>query len=239
MEKHEIFEQAIGTKFKEHNKEDLLSIGIAIGTNQKTYKDLYIAYSRGEAKYENNPRRGAKIEVEFNLSEDEILIKRLETVLKFNREQFLIYINLMMLCFGEIYPLGSVLELDEELLTKEFLRASGVKDEEEGSVRVMITDRFVPVSEDNDQFIIEYIARPFPYGEGTSMFLNRVSIKGMIHSGLADDVEETFVQELRQELVVSGKRSVAFLTDEELAGVIEERDKREDNEDNLLDGEVS
>ena len=209
MEKQEMFEQAIQTRFKDHNKEDLLTMGIAIGTNQKTLKNLYIAYSKSEAKYENNPKRGVKIEVEFNFSEDEVLIKRSERSLKFSREEFLVYLNLVMLCFGEIYPVGSVLELDKNLLTKDFIESSGVR-EGESTVRVMVTDRFVPISEDNDEYFIDYLVR-LPYGDQSTIFLNRVLIKGMVHDGLVNESEEELVQEeLRKELVASGKRSVIF-----------------------------
>jgi len=240
MEKQEIFNQAIEKEeFEGYNKEALLSIGITIGNNHVTFRDLYTAYSTNKDRYENNPRRGAKIEVEFNRSNDEVLVKQLKTELKFSIEQFLRYLNLLTLCFGEIYPLGSVVELDEKLFTEEYRKISGIK-EGERSVLAVITDRFmpVPVSGSSDQHVIEYMATAYPYGDGATMFLNRVVIKGMIHSGLADEKEEAYVQELRENLVMSGRKSIAFLTDEERAGLAKQR-KAANERKKLIDGEVS
>jgi len=237
MEKQEIFNQAIERgKFEGNNKEDLLSIGITIGNNHITFKDLYTAYFANKARYENKPRRGAKVEVEFNRSEDEVLIKRLETKLKFSTAQFLEYLNLLTLCFGEIYPLGSIVELDEQLFTKEFKKASGIK-EGERSILAVIIGRFVPVNESSDQHLIEYVAIPYPSGEGATMFLNRVLIKGVIYSGFSDEKEEAYTQELREGLVLSSRKSIAFLTDTELDGLAQQTAKNADTI--LIDGEVS
>ena len=211
MEKHEIFNKATG-RFKDRSNEDLLSIGISIGSNHATFRNLYTAYITNKAKYENTPRIGAKLKVEFNRSEDEVLIKRATTELKFNTREFMDYLNLVSICFGEIYPLGSVVELDNKLLTKEYKNSSRFKEEERSWA--IIVSRFVSPNE-NDQHFIEYIATPYPHGEGT-MFLNRLTIRGVVHSGLTDETAEAYVQQLRENLVVSNKKSMAFLTDEEL-----------------------
>ena len=237
MEKHEIFNDAIEKgKFEGCDKEDLMSIGIAIGGNHVAFKDLYTAYFTNEARFEHKPRRGAKIEVEFKRSKDEVLVTRLKIELKFSIVQFLEYLNLLMLCFGEIYPLGSVVELDEMLFTKEFMKASGVK-EGERSILAVITGRFVPVNEENDNYVIEYVATPYPAGDGITMFLNKVLIKGVIHSGYSDESEVEFVQKFREEIVLMEKKSIAFLTDDELGGLVEHT--KADVRGNLVVGEVS
>ena len=231
MEKHEIFNQAI-EQFKDRNKEDLLSIGITIGSNHSTFRKLYTAYITNKAKYENKPRIGAKIKVEFNRSEDEVLIKRAPTELKFNTKEFMDYLNLVSICFGDIYPLGSIVELDDELFAKEYKRSSGVKEGERSWV--VIVSRFISPNEDNIQHFIEYIATPYPHGEGT-MFLNRMTIRGVVHSGLIDEAEEAYVQQLRETLVVSNSKSIAFLTDEELDRLFKQPTNMNEN---MVYGEV-
>ena len=237
MEKHEIFNQAIGReKFEGCNKEDLLSIGITIGSDNVAFKELYTAYFADEARFEYKPRRGAKIEVEFNRLDDEVLIKRLETELKFCVSQFLDYLNLLTLCFSNIYPLGSIVELDEKLFTKEFFNASGVK-EGESSLLAVITARFVPVDENNEQQFVEYVATQYPSGAIGVMYLNQALIKGVVHNGYSDEKEKAYVQELREELVMSNKKSIAFLTKDEVDVLIKYREARRRKK--MTDGEVS
>jgi len=207
-----------------------------MGSNHVVFKDLYTAYFTNEARFEHKPRRGAKIEFEFNRAKEEVLIKRLEIELKFSIEQFLEYLNLLALCFGEIYPLGSVVELDEKLFTKEFMKASGVK-EGERSILAVITGRFVPVDEENDNYVIEYVATPYPSGKGTTVFLNRVLIKGVVHSGFSDEEEDVHVRKLREELVLTDKKSIAFLTDDELGDLAKGTEAKVNVK--LIDGEVS
>ena len=221
MDKIEIFSQAI-ERFKDHDKEDLLSIGITIGSNPITFKKLYTAYFTNKEKFENKPRIGAKIEAKFNRFEDEVLIKRSKIELRFSTKQFLDYLNLLMICLGEIYPLGSVVEIDESLLRDEFKKAASVKTEMRSSVQVLITGRFVPLRDDNGEYLIEYVGRVRPFGEGSNvapMLFNRVMIKSVVHSGLVDEIEEAEVMKLRSELIYGNQISVAFATDEQLEGL--------------------
>jgi len=246
MEKYEIFKKAIEKGKFEGCKEGLLSIGLTIGSNRTAFKELYTAYFTNESKYEHQPRRGPKIEFEFSRSRD-VLIKRSELELKFSTARFLEYMSLQVFCYGDIYPLGSVVELDEMLFTKKFMRSSGVL-KENGRILAVITGRFVPVDEGNKKHVIEYVATPFPSGKAPSgekvtMFLNKVLIKNLVHSGYSDEKESEYVQELREELVLSNKKSVAFLTDAEMEdlasqkGVQTQKEVRVNRE--LIDGEVS
>ena len=148
-----------------------------------------------------------------NRSEDEILIKRAVTKLKFNTKEFMDYLNILSICFSDIYPLGSVVELDEKLFTKEYRNSLEMKEGER--FLAVIVSRFVPPNEVDNQYFSEYIATPYPHGEG-SMLLNRMTIRGIVHSGLVDETEEAYVEKLREELIISNKKSIAFLTDEEL-----------------------
>ena len=221
MDKHELFNKAI-VKFKDHDKEDLLSIGVSIGSNPITFKNLYKAYFTNKEKYENKPRIGAKIEVKFNRSDDEVLIKRGRIELRFSTKQFLEYVNLLMICFSEIYPLGSVVEIDDALLRDDFRKAASVKTEMRSSVQVVITGRFVPLHDDDREYVIEYVGRVRPFGEGSKiapMLLNRAMIKGVVHSGLEDEIEEADVMKLRSELINGNQLSVAFATDKQLEGL--------------------
>jgi len=236
MEKHEVFNQALEKNlFEGRKKEDLLSVGITLGSNHTTFKNLYTAYFTNEDVYENNPRIGAKIKVEFDRANEKIIIKQVETELTFNTQEFLNYLNLLALCFGDTYPLGSVVELDELLFTENFKKASGIK-EGEHSVWVVITERFVATEDAFDQYFVDYVATPYPYG-GTKMFLNRVMIKGVVHKGLSDEAEEEYASQLREALVVSNKKSTAFLTDAELEGLFNQATIHE--YDNMIEDGVN
>ena len=67
------------------------------------------------------------------------------------------------------------------------------------------------------------------------MFLNRMTIRGVVHSGLSDETAEAYVQQLRENLVVSNKKNMAFLTDEELDELFKQPT---DMNKNIVYGEV-
>ena len=235
MEKHDLFKQAIEIeRFKEYNKENLLSLGISIGSNRVTFKDLYTAYFMNEPTYENRPIIGAKIEVSFNRSEDQIIVQRQSKVLEFNTADFLEYLNLMMICFGEVHPLGSVVEIDETLLSEEFKKGAGVNVATGAPLYVVITGRFVSLSDDSGEYVIEYVGRLRPFGEGTKvapLLLSRVMIKNVVHSGLVDEAEEAEVMRLRLELVDKKPLSIAFASDEQLDGLFGHMDWMKEGRD--------
>jgi len=223
MEKHELFNQAIATEtFKDYAKEDLLSLGLAIGSNHVTFRELYKAYFTNKSKYENEPMIGAKIEVLFDRLEDKIKIKRASTSLEFNEVKFLIYLNLLMICFGEIYPLGSVVEIDESLLNEKFQKIVELQAETRKPIYAVITGRFVSVGNDDGEYLIEYVGRLRPFGEGTKvapLLLNKVLIKDVIHSGFVDESEESDNMKMRLEFLDKKVLSTAFATDEQLEGL--------------------
>ncbi|MCL1989544.1 MAG: DUF4176 domain-containing protein [Defluviitaleaceae bacterium] len=215
MEKNELFRQALSQEiFSSYNEEDLFSIGVAIGNNPVVFKELYQAYLKNGARYENKPMLGAKIEVDFMRETDEIMIKRVETTFKLNSETFLSYLNMLNICFGEVYPMGSVVELDGETLTESYAKAMRIKPSEK-PLMATITGRFIPIGESENHFT-EYMASLWPYGasdELAPLFISKMMIKRVIHQGMIDEVEAEYVKKLRERLIAEDQRSMAFLTD--------------------------
>ena len=63
-----------------------------------------------------------------------------------------------------------------------------------------------------------------PHGEGEDvppMFLSKMSIKRVVHSGLNDEVEEKSVFELREKMITENNQSITFLSKERM-DVLEE-----------------
>jgi len=127
MEKHELFKIELEEQqaFAGYDVTVLLSVGIQVGNSVVSLKKLYKVYMNGDPSYVYKPRRGANIEFLFNSESDEITIKQLEKKLKFTEDLFLKYLNLTCLCFHKIYPIGSVVELDEDMLDDDFKTAFG------------------------------------------------------------------------------------------------------------------
>jgi hypothetical protein len=240
MEKQELFKKGMeAINIEVENREVLYSVGMSIGSNAVVFKELYRSYLTKEQRYEYQPFIGAKMEVVFNVSEDEIMIKQLGKALEFTSQTFLQYMNVIKLCFSEIYPIGSVVELDAELLRPEFLKLVNGLEENEG-VQVVITGRFVPLDEE-EAYVVEYLARLWPYGEGSAsdpILLSKEMIKRVVHSGLTDELEESVVAELREELIMSNKKVLSCLPDEELDVLLEDSSIEELEEAYELEKEV-
>jgi len=217
MEKHELFRNALEEQqaFENYDASDLLTIGVRIGSNEVVFKQLYKAYMNGDSTYEYNPRRGAKIEVSFNLKNDEVIIEQLTKEFKFTEELFLSYLNLASLCYSAIHPMGSVIELDEEMLDDEFKKAF-VKEGE--PLLAMITGCRVSLPDELEEYIADYVGRIWPYGEGEerSFFISTLMVKRVVHGGYIDEEsDESLMMSKLEELILDQKKLMTFLTSKE------------------------
>jgi len=222
MEKLELFKTALSNTHElvEFDQEELLKIGSFLGHNTSVFKEIYQAYLQERENFENNPMFGAKIEIEFDWDNKSVTINQLETKLEFTMDQLLKYFSLIDICFETVHPIGSVVEIDLEMMNNDFRKM--YTDTEPLAV---ITGRKVAL---NDDYFADYFARPWPFGEGSPiqpMFLSNVLIKRVVFTGMIDETEEEFVNTvLRTDVINSKRKSAIYISEDEskeLANVAE------------------
>lgn len=113
--------------------------------------------------------------------------------------------------FEDILPLGSVVELKKEFLGQKMDLAKVDK------VRVVITMRFLEVE---TGCYYPYAAVLYPIGmlgQNKYIYFSSALIDKVIHRGYSDSVEEAFVYQMKEQLIVKERRkSMGFANDEEL-----------------------
>ena len=144
------------------------------------------------------------------------------TELTFTEAAFVAYLNLIHLCFGDIHPVGTVVELDESRLSAE-IAAGFVSDDE---VRyVVLTGRKVSLPGAYTDYVVDYIGRMWPEGEGSKvapLLISNLMIKRIIHQGLVLDDKEATDLTLREQLVTGMRQSLAFASEEKQVQIMKD-----------------
>lgn len=187
----------------------LLTFGLALGNQSEVFKQAYVAYLKHENSYSYEPMIGAPLVFNFDLEREKVTLQRFEDQAELSFPQFQRYMGLIDLIFSEIYPVGSVVELDSNKLSAEV--KAYFKRSESGPL-VTIHARRVP--SDDRQNYIDYIGTVWPFGmlpDVEPILLNNLLIKRVVSAGLTNDEEKKYVlQVLKKEILLDGCLSTMY-----------------------------
>ena len=215
MEKSELFINTLKNNpaFNEYKQDDLVGIGRLLGSKQVVFKEVYKAYLDKKGSYEHQPVIGPKVELIFDWKNEEVIIKKLKIELNFTIKTFLDFLSLIDISYLEIPPIGSVVELDLDMMSEQVRRMY-----QDSEALVSISGRKVMLG-DGLKYFVDYVGRVWPFGEGPltpPIFLSNAHIKRIVFTGMVDEGEEEFVQKaLRRHTIDLKRKSIAYLTDEE------------------------
>ncbi|WP_429958549.1 DUF4176 domain-containing protein [Enterococcus sp. AZ196] len=209
----DLWKQTLTQEFLEepevNNLDFLILLGITLGKQPILLKNLYKAYLKEESNFGYKPMIGAALDISFDQSEQQVSFSRAQESVKLTFGQFQKYIGLIDLLFTDIYPIGTVAELDETLLPPYIQEMYG--DSEEGFL-VSIHGRRV-LTKQEDEYI-DYIATIWPFGlldDVELIYLNNVMIKRVVSLGMVNDTEKIFVEEvLRKQLLMKDVYSYLY-----------------------------
>lgn len=192
-----------------NNLDFLVLLGTTLGKQPILLKNLYKAYLKKENNFGYKPMIGAALDISFDQNEQQVSFSRAQESVKLTFSQFQKYIGLIDLLFTDVYPIGTVAELDETLLPPYIQEMYGSS--EEGFL-VSIHGRRV-LTKQEDEYI-DYIATIWPFGlldDVELIYLNNVMIKRVVSLGMVNDTEKTFVEEvLRKQLLMKDVYSYLY-----------------------------
>ncbi|MBN7274912.1 DUF4176 domain-containing protein [Ligilactobacillus pobuzihii] len=188
----------------------LKTFGVSLGTQSTILNAAYCAFLQQKENYDYSPMIGAPLVFDYDFSQEIVVLKRFEDQQALTFKQFRRYMGLIDLIFSEVYPVGSVVELDQEKLPGEVREMfKGGKSD----LLVTIHARRVP-SKDGHNYI-DYIGTVWPFGmmrDVTPLLLNNMLIKRVVAAGLTNDEEKEYVNEtLKKDIVMDGLLSIAYL----------------------------
>lgn len=190
----------------------LLQMGNLLGNQPSLFREVYKAFRNQEDVFENKPKIGAKFSVTFDYPNEAIHFERLETQLDIPFSQFLRLMGLIDACYSEILPLGTVVELDIDMMPE--VIQNMFKDSELGEL-VILTGRKVPLREGFNDYVVDYLGYLWPFGEMSNtpaIYVSNMMIKRVVSPGMTNEWEDQFAFTfLRSMQVANGKLSSAFL----------------------------
>lgn len=193
--------------------DEVLLIANFLGNHPQILRSIYKAYRKLNSEFTYKPKIGATIHVEFDYGKERsVTFSRQQIKLRFLEADFLIFMAKIDAIYTEILPVGSIVELDEEMLPaaiKNQLEYSGV------SELVVITGRKLPLQAPFDKYIVDYYAYVWPIGQLPAtrpMFISNMMIKRVVHQGLSHPLDETFsLDVLRATQLAKEQISTAYM----------------------------
>ena len=189
----------------------VVKFGEFLGDRPPLIRELYKLIKLKKSQYEYNSLLGTTIlftrtqkgEVTFTFNgEDQV----------WSEDSFFLFLAILDVYFGKIYPLGSVVEIDLDLLNSELKEMFS----EEPGALVMLTGRKAPLAEGFDPYVIDYFGRVWPFGEVAAfppVFVSNMMIKNVVHLGYENEWEERISEEvIRQTYIKNHQLSTAFMT---------------------------
>ncbi|MED1511817.1 DUF4176 domain-containing protein [Bacillus proteolyticus] len=192
--------------------DELLQMGNLLGNQPSLFREVYKTFRNQEDVFENKPKIGAKFSVTFDYPNETIRFERLETQLDIPFSQFLRLMGLIDACYSEILPLGTVVELDVDMMPE--VIQNMFKNSELGEL-VILTGRKVPLREGFNDYVVDYLGYLWPFGEMSNtpaIYVSNMMIKRVVSPGMTNEWEDQFAFTfLRSMQVANGKLSSAFL----------------------------
>lgn len=189
----------------------VVKFGEFLGDRPPLMRELYKLIKLKKSQYEYNSLLGTTIlftrtqkgEVTFTFNgEDQV----------WSEDSFFLFLAILDVYFGKIYPLGSVVEIDLDLLNNDLKEMFS----EESGALVMLTGRKAPLAEGFDPYVIDYFGRVWPFGEVAAfppVFVSNMMIKNVVHLGYENEWEERISEEvIRQTYIKNHQLSTAFMT---------------------------
>ena len=116
-----LFDRALSRcNLSEKEQEVLTAVAMTLSGHPDVFRACYIAFMNDEPSYHYHPMIGAPLE--FFYEKDLVRIRRLQEKSP-TSFAFIQYASYVDLCLSRIYPLGSVVELDRELLPKDLVES--------------------------------------------------------------------------------------------------------------------
>lgn len=209
MNKNELLKKYISSDYLGFSiSNGVFSTAVTLGMQIQLFQKICLSFFEKRDKIEHKPAIGANITFSIDYVRNEIEIDRLQKKEVISLSNFYRILALLDTICSPIYPIGSVVELDESWLPNE---VKPLFEKSELGFLVTLHARKVPIEKTN--VIIDYIATIWPLGmlpEVEPILINNLMIKRVVFSGLSNEHEEEYVSYLRKKQLFQQQQSNFF-----------------------------
>ena len=172
----------------------LEQVGRSLISQGDAFRRLQLAIVKKESFYSYSSLLGTSVTMGFDWEREKVTLAYLGSELVLSMKDFRIWLSCTDLLLAPILPLGSLVELDRELLPEEL-----VSEMEKAKVPLMamITGRRL-LSEPDDREYIDYLASIYPYGlrlDVEPLFIPSYLISQVIQEGYSDTLDQSYVDQ--------------------------------------------
>ncbi|EGF05530.1 hypothetical protein HMPREF9394_2241 [Streptococcus sanguinis SK1057] len=172
----------------------LEQVGQSLISQGDAFRRLQLAIVKKESFYSYNSLLGTSVTMKFDWEQERVTLAYLGSELVLSMKDFRIWLSYTDLLLAPILPLGSLVELDRELLPEEL-----VSEMEKAKVpfMAMIMGRRL-LSEPDDREYIDYLASIYPYGlrlDVEPLFIPSYLISQVIQEGYSDTLDQSYVDQ--------------------------------------------
>lgn len=166
-------------------------------------KDCLLTYLNREPHYTYQPIIGAGLTFDFHYESQEVSIQRLEETWILPLSLFIQFLRLVDLVYGVIYPIGTVVELDRNLLSSDLVARF---EQAEVDMLVSLVGRRVHMKASG--VYVDYVGYMQPYGltyDQEPLFISHLFIKRVLSEGYRGATDDAYCfEELRQSYLEMG-----------------------------------
>ena len=172
----------------------LEQVGQSLISQGDAFRRLQLAIVKKESFYSYSSLLGTSVTMKFDWEQERVALAYLGSELVLSMKDFRIWLSCTDLLLAPILPLGSLVELDRELLPEGL-----VSEMEKAKVpfMAMIMGRRL-LSEPDDREYIDYLASIYPYGlrlDVEPLFIPSYLISQVIQEGYSDTLDRTYVDQ--------------------------------------------
>ena len=179
---------------EEEKRSILEQVGHSLVSQGDAFRRLQLVLLKNESFYSYNSLLGTSVTMKLDWEKEEVTLTYLDSELILSMEDFRIWLAYTDLLLSPILPLGTLVELDRELLPEEL-----VSEMEKAKVpfMAMIMGRRL-LSDPDDREYIDYLASIYPYGlrlDVDPLFIPSYLISRVIQEGYSDSLDQTYVDQ--------------------------------------------
>ena len=194
----------------------LEQVGYSLVGQADAFRRLQLVILKKESLYRYSSLLGTSVVMEFDWDSSTACLTYLDSEVKLPMKDFMLWLSYTDLLLAPVLPLGSLVELDRDLLPQGLV--SAMEDAKVPFMATIMGRRIIP--EPDDKEYIDYMVSIYPYGmrlDVEPLFIPSYLISQVIHKGYSDTFDQDYVdQQFRKDYFQHNILSLTHSTEGEI-----------------------
>ena len=170
----------------------LEQVGYSLVGQADAFRRLQLVILKKESMYRYSSLLGTSVVMEFDWDSSTAFLTYLDSEVKLPMKDFMLWLSYTDLLLAPVLPLGSLVELDRDLLPQGLV--SAMEDAKVPFMATIMGRRIIP--EPDDKEYIDYLASIYPYGmrlDVKPLFITSYLISRVVQEGYSDVLDRNYV----------------------------------------------